>query len=106
MTSLRIQRLNIPDCESAVERSYFDWGRGWAEDALDPDWDGASPEVRQHIMLRGYAAYDGWWISPRLLPNHSGYVLLDSKDVGLQIGQVLLNDLPGSAELYAEVLVG
>lgn len=69
MTRLTIQRLHIPDCESAVQRSYFDWGRCWDEHSPDPEWETASPDVKRRLMLRGYGIYDGW---PPLYGNEVG----------------------------------
>ena len=59
MTLLQIQNLRIPECEAALERAYFDWGRGWSKDSPEPDWDAASADERRTIALRGYALYDG-----------------------------------------------
>ena len=59
MSAFTLQLLNISDCETAVERGYYDWGRGRPADSPEPDWDAASPEQRRQIALRGYELYDG-----------------------------------------------
>jgi hypothetical protein len=59
MTALTLQLLHISDCETAVERGYYDWGRGRPADSPEPDWDAASPGQRRQTVLRGYGLYDG-----------------------------------------------
>ena len=71
MTALHLQKLDVADCEAALERGYFDWGRGWAKDSPEPDWDEASPQQRRAIALRGYGLYDGL---PPQLGNRLGWL--------------------------------
>ena len=60
MTQIVLQKLLVPNCEEAIERNYYDWGReraktGW----IDPEWEEATEDQRRHVSLRGYALYDG-----------------------------------------------
>ena len=64
MTRLRIQTLEIADCEARIERGYFDEGRVSDGPSPDPDWDEASCEKRKCIARRGYALYDGFPCQP------------------------------------------
>jgi hypothetical protein len=60
MTDLRIQTLNLTDCECKIEQNYFDWGRERSKDDwVDPLWKDASDEQRKTIAMRGYSLYDG-----------------------------------------------
>lgn len=59
MTALTLQLLCIRDCERAIERNYYDWGRGRAADSPEPDWDTAAPAQRRQVAIRGYELYDG-----------------------------------------------
>jgi hypothetical protein len=78
MTSLRIQKLHIEDCEAAIRGSYYEWGRGWAGDSPEPDWAMATAEQRRDIALRGYALYDG------LSPCHGNE--LEATEVYVSVG--------------------
>ncbi len=64
MTRLRIQTLEIADCEARMERGYFDEGQVSDGDSPDPNWDEASCEERKSIARRGYALYDGFPCQP------------------------------------------
>ena len=60
MSDIRIQKLELTNCEDKIERNYYDWGRerskaGWA----DPTWENATTEQKRAVSLRGYALYDG-----------------------------------------------
>ena len=60
MTALRIQNLCVADCEDAVKRSYFEWGREIGADGpIGPDWDAATEEQRRALIARGFGLYDG-----------------------------------------------
>ena len=61
MIAIRIQRARgIQDCETEIERDYYDWGREKGKQSwLDPTWDEATPEQRLRIAQRGYLLYDG-----------------------------------------------
>jgi hypothetical protein len=60
VTPLRIQKLEIEDCEAQILRGYFEWGRGNAHDSLEPKWEHADEATRRAIALRGYDLYDGY----------------------------------------------
>lgn len=59
MTALRIQKLEVENCEETIQRAYFEWGRGWEKDSPELTWADAAPEQRRATALRGYALYDG-----------------------------------------------
>jgi len=59
MTALRPRKLEIEDCEAAILRNRFDWGRGYATDSSEPPWDEADASTRQAVIRRGYALSDG-----------------------------------------------
>ncbi|SRR6266436_486210 len=59
MTVLRLQNLQIPDCEDIVEQGFYEWGRGYPADALEPPWQEASLDRKRIIVSRGYALYEG-----------------------------------------------
>lgn len=59
MAEFRLQNILIANAEEAIARAYYEWGRGFAGDSPEPDWDMASSDQRCAIMLRGYALYDG-----------------------------------------------
>ncbi len=87
MTQLLLQKLTIPDCEATVERSYYDWGRGWPEDSPEPDWHRTDANLRMTIARRGYMLYDGW---PPVYGNDIG-ALECYVSVGIN-SRVILND--------------
>jgi hypothetical protein len=64
MTALRLQKLEIDDCESAILRGYFDWGRGNVADSPEPSWDNADEATRLKLQRRGYDLYDGYPVQP------------------------------------------
>jgi len=60
MTDVRIQKLELTDCEDKVEQNYYDWGRQRSKDGwVDPTWENATEQQRRGVSLRGYALYDG-----------------------------------------------
>ncbi len=59
MTTLTLQLPCVVDCEEAVERPYYEWGRGRPVYSPEPHWDTAPTEQRWQIALRGYGAWDG-----------------------------------------------
>lgn len=60
MTALRVQNLFVPDCEDAIRREYYGWGREKLKDGWQgPDWDDADEGDRRSTALRGYGLYDG-----------------------------------------------
>ena len=65
MTALRIQNLEIRDCEDALQNSYCSWGRELDRDGpVGPDWadSDADQDHLRSLMLRGYDLYDGYSI--------------------------------------------
>ncbi len=56
---MTLQMLHILDRETAIERGYYDWGRGRPADSPEPEWDTASPGQRRQVSLRGCRLYDG-----------------------------------------------
>lgn len=64
MTALRLQKLEIEDCEPAILHGYFDWGRGNADDSDEPAWDDADEATRLAVARRGYDLYDGYPAQP------------------------------------------
>ncbi len=64
MTALRIQKLEIDDCEQEILRNYFEWGRGNPADTPEPSWQDADEATRLFIARRGYALYDGLALQP------------------------------------------
>jgi len=60
MTALRPQKLEIADCEAAILRNRFDWGRGYGTDWSEPPWDEADAPTRQAAIRRGYALAGGY----------------------------------------------
>ncbi len=49
MTALRLQNLQIPDCEDIVEQGFYEWGRGYPADTLEPTWQEASLDRKRII---------------------------------------------------------
>ena len=64
MTALRIQKLEIDDCEREILRNYFDWGRGNSADTPELSWQDADEATRLFIARRGYALYDSLALQP------------------------------------------
>ena len=59
MTALEIQKLRVDDCEGAILRAYYVWGRINDPSVVDPPWDDATDDQRLAVARRGYALYDG-----------------------------------------------
>jgi hypothetical protein len=61
-TDVIIQKLSVSDCETEIQRSYYDWGREYGKGGkvpVDPEWDPADDYRQKTVALRGYSLYDG-----------------------------------------------
>lgn len=59
MTSFRLQNLYIVDCESIIEKGFYNWGQVQRKKSSENPWDEATSEDRRISALRGYSLYEG-----------------------------------------------